>query len=74
MINWLKNCCSKLSSSYSNILIFNTLTGLRPDEACKSIMLIHERENNYLGRDPMILEHYRFPDIIRRTKKPTLAY
>jgi hypothetical protein len=39
MINWLKNCCSKLSSSYSNILLFNALTGLRPDEACKSIQL-----------------------------------
>jgi hypothetical protein len=33
MIGWLKNCCSNLSSSYSNIFLFNTLTGLRP-EAC----------------------------------------
>jgi Archaeal phage integrase len=70
MIEWLKNCCSKLSSSYSNILLFNTLTGLRPDEACKAIQLIQKEEDNYVRKDLMILEHYKFPDIfIRRTKK-----
>jgi hypothetical protein len=74
MIEWLKNCCSKLSSSCSNILLFNTLTGLRPDEACKTIMLIHKEEDNYVRRDLMILEHYRFPDIfIRRTKKAYIS-
>ena len=44
MITWLKDTYSKLLSSYGNILLFNTLTGLRPDEACKSIMLMHEQE------------------------------
>jgi hypothetical protein len=58
----------KLSSSYSNILLFNTLTGLRPEEACKAIQIIHREENTYVKRDTMILEGYRFPDIfIRRT-------
>jgi Archaeal phage integrase len=70
MINWLRNTLSILSSSYGNILLFNTLTGLRPDEACKAILLIHKEEGNYIRKDLMILEHYRFPDIfIRRTKK-----
>jgi hypothetical protein len=74
MIEWLKNCCSKLSSSYSNILLFNTLTGLRPDEACKSIILIQKEEDNYVRKDLMILEHYKFPDIfIRRTKKAYIS-
>jgi hypothetical protein len=74
MINWLKNCCSKLSSSYSNILLFNTLTGLRPDEACKSIQLIQKEEDNYVRNDLMILEHYKFPDtFIRRTKKAYIS-
>lgn len=40
MINWLKDVYSKLSPSYSNILLFNTLTGLRPDEACKAVQII----------------------------------
>jgi hypothetical protein len=70
MIEWLKNCYSKLRSSYGNILLFNTLTGLRPDEACKSIILIQKEEDNYVRKDLMILEHYKFPEIfIRRTIK-----
>jgi hypothetical protein len=70
MIEWLKDTCSKLCSSYGNILLFNTLTGLRPDEACKAIQIIQKEEDNYIRRDLMILEHYKFPDIfIRRTKK-----
>src|SRR5919197_2199124 len=36
MIEWLKDTCSKLCSSHDNILPFTTLTGLRPDEACKA--------------------------------------
>jgi hypothetical protein len=74
MINWLKNCCSKLSASYSNILLFNTLTGLRPDEACKAIQIIQKEGDNYVRKDLMILEHYKFPDIfIRRTKKAYIS-
>jgi intergrase/recombinase len=70
MMEWLKNCYSKLSLSYSNILLFNTLTGLRPDEACKAIQIIQKEEDNYVRKDLLILEHYKFPDIfIGRTKK-----
>jgi intergrase/recombinase len=70
MVSWLKNACSKLPKSYSNILLFDTLTGLRPDEACKSISLIQKEENNYLKKDVMMLEHFKYPNIfIRRTKK-----
>ena len=74
MINWLKDVYSKLSQSYGNILLFNTLTGLRPDEACKAVRIIQKEENNYVRKDLMILEHYKFPDIfIRRTKKPYIS-
>jgi Archaeal phage integrase len=74
MMEWLKNCCSKLSSSYSNILLFNTLTGLRPDEACKAIQIIQKEEDKYVRKDLMILEHYKFPDVfIRRTKKAYIS-
>jgi hypothetical protein len=73
MIEWLKNCCSKLSPHYSNILLFNTLTGLRPDEACKAIQII-KKEDNYVRKDLMILEHYKYPEIfIRRTKKAYIS-
>src|SRR4051795_11409473 len=70
MMEWLKNCCSKLSPSCINIFLFNALIGLRPDEACKAIILVH-KEDNYVRRDLMILEHYRYPDIFIRTTKKT---
>jgi hypothetical protein len=74
MINWLRNTLSILSPLYGNILLFNVLTGLRPDEACKAIQIIHEDRDNYIKKDSMILEHYKFPDIfIRRTKKAYIS-
>ena len=74
MINWLKDTCSKLPKSYSNILLYNTLTGLRPTEACQSISLIHSDLNNYLKDDTMVLEHYKYPHIfIRKTKKSYIS-
>ena len=75
MINWLKDVYSKLPSSYGNILLFNTLVGLRPNEACKAIILIQKEENNnYVRKDLMILEHFKFPHIfIRRTKKAYIS-
>ncbi|MGI8833327.1 MAG: integrase [Nitrososphaeraceae archaeon] len=71
MINWLKVAVSKLPARYGNLLLFDTLTGLRPDEACKSIILLKEKEQEgYLNPDTMILEHFRHPGIFfRRTKK-----
>jgi hypothetical protein len=69
MINWLKNTYSKLSKHYGNILLYNTLTGLRPDEACKSIVLFQKQRDNYLRKD-LKIEHFKYPDIfLRRTKK-----
>jgi integrase-like protein len=74
MINWLRNTLSILSSSYGNILLFNVLTGLRPDEACKAIQLIHKDGDRYVKKNSMILEHYRYHDIfIRRTKKAYIS-
>jgi hypothetical protein len=74
MINWLKNTYSKLSTPYGNILLFNTLTGLRPDEACNAIQIIQKEGDNYIRKDLMILEHYKYPDIfIRRTKKAYIS-
>ena len=74
MIAWLKDTCSKIPKSYANILIFNVLTGLRPDEACRSLNLIHTQASNYLNRQTMMLEHFRYPEIfIRRTKKAFIS-
>ena len=70
MISWLKNTVSQLSTSYGNILLYNVLTGLRPNEACLCLSLIHKGLDSYLSRESYILEHFKYPDIfIRRTKK-----
>jgi hypothetical protein len=74
MVEWLKNTYSKLSKHYGNILLYNTLTGLRPDEACKSIILFQKEIDNNLRKDLMVLEHFKYPDIfLRRTKKAYIS-
>jgi hypothetical protein len=71
MMDWLKGLISKLPESYSNIIIFNVLTGLRPSEACISISLIQQEHlESYYNKGKSLLEHFRYPELfIRRTKK-----
>ncbi|WP_179368320.1 integrase [Candidatus Nitrosotenuis sp. DW1] len=70
MIKWLKTCISTLPKADGNILIFCTLTGLRPTEACDSISLIHNDLDNYLNPKMMVLDHFKYPRLfLRRTKK-----
>jgi hypothetical protein len=74
MLSWLKNAIVQIPKPYANILIYNTLTGLRPAEACQSITLIQNDMQNYLKRDKMILEHYRYPaTYIRNSKKAFIS-
>jgi len=40
MIKWIKDVSAVLPQEYKNILLFNTLTGLRPDVAQYSLWLI----------------------------------
>jgi hypothetical protein len=70
MVNWLRNARSKLPSDAANVLMFNTLTGLRPTEAVLSIQLIKSEPEKYVNRETGMLEHFRYPDrFIRKTKK-----
>jgi intergrase/recombinase len=73
MIKWLKDTHSRLPRKYANMLLFNTLTGLRPSEACTAIGLIHTDSNNYINRSNHTLEHFRYPCFIRRTKKAYIS-
>jgi len=74
MVLWLKTAFHELPNNYGNILLYCTLTGLRPDEACNSIKLIHNNLDNYMNKKSMTLEHFRYPDIfIRRTKKAYIS-
>jgi hypothetical protein len=70
MVKWIKEATARLPKEYGNILFFNTLTGLRPDESQKALHLIKTRGNEYIDKDKGMLKHYQFPDtFFRQTKK-----
>ena len=74
MLKWVKDVCKQLPKYYGNILIYCSLTGLRPTEAFSSISLIKSDLDKYLDKDKMILEHIRYPEIfIRKTKKAYIS-
>ena len=70
MLKWIKDVIPILPKPQKNLIIFNTLTGLRPIEVSKCIALLHSDLEDYWNKDKGILEHYKFPnEFIRRTKK-----
>ena len=62
MVKWIKDAVNKLPREYGNIILFATLTGLRPDESYKAIDLIKTKPLEYVNND--MLMHYKFPKII----------
>jgi hypothetical protein len=71
---WLRDTMSKLPKKYGNILLYDALTGLRPEEACKSLALIHNDLEGYLNKKTWVLEHFKYPHLfIRRTKKAYIS-
>jgi hypothetical protein len=74
MMEYVKQVLAILPRSHANVIIFGTLTGLRPIEACKSVELIHTNLSDYLNSELLILEHFKWKDIfIRRTKKAFIS-
>ena len=74
MLIWLKKAYQTLPERYGNALLFNSLTGLRPTEACESIKIIESDEDEYLNEYATVLEHFRFPDIfIKRIKNAYIS-
>jgi intergrase/recombinase len=74
VIESVKAAAAVLPKERANILFFDTLTGLRPTEAIKSIHMIHTELDNYLNRERMVLEHFRYRNIfIRPTKNAFIS-
>jgi hypothetical protein len=74
MLKWVKDVCKQIPVHYANIMLYCTLTGLRPNEALSSIYLIKSDLHNYLDKDKMILEHVKYPQVfIRKTKKAYIS-
>ena len=74
MMKWIKDVTSVLPHDYKNILLFNTLTGLRSDEAQKSIWLIKSNGREYVDSERGMLKHYQFPSLfLRQTKNAYIS-
>ena len=69
MMEWIKGCVGKLSPKSGNMLLFNTMTGLRPDESINALSLIRTKPADYVDGKRMLLLHYRFPDLFLRMSK-----
>ncbi|TVP40187.1 integrase [Candidatus Nitrosocosmicus arcticus] len=73
MVDWIKLVIGKYPR-FRNILLFNTLTGLRPTEALESYNLLLSSSSSYISNDGKRLEHYKYPTIfLRRTKKAFIS-
>ena len=77
---WLEQVLEKISREYGCVLVFTALTGLRPSEAANSTKLIsnlHDigRLNDYLNRELLMLEHFRYGDLfLRRCKNAYISF
>ena len=70
MILWLKEAIAQLPKKYSNILLYATMTGLRPSECWNSIRLIQSDREVYVNNERSILCHYKYSEtFLRQTKK-----
>ena len=71
---WLRQVIKGLPKEYATVLVFDALTGLRPNEAITSCRLITElseknKLSSYLDKELMMLQHFRFPDLFLRKSK-----
>jgi hypothetical protein len=59
-----------------NIIKFDCLTGLRPAEAVESVRLINDPEHFavYFNKSRQALEHFRFKQFLRTTKKCYISF
>jgi intergrase/recombinase len=69
MLKWIKTSVAALPKECGNIILFTTLTGLRPDESYKAIELIKANSSQYVDRERMLILHYKFPEKFLRVSK-----
>jgi hypothetical protein len=61
MLEWLKSTLQKIPTQYGNILMFDALTGLRPNESTQSLRLLKSDPTNYFNPNNQTLEHFEHP-------------
>lgn len=74
MLAWVKKAIQSIPKSYGNVLVYETLTGLRPTEALLSVGLLKRDCDKYLNKERGMLEHFKYPHLfIRRTKRAYIS-
>jgi hypothetical protein len=76
---WLFNILSKLPLKYKTALVYQTLTGLRPNEACMSLKLLgvlkeQNKLSDYYDRDLKMLQHFRYKQFLRKSKNAYISF
>jgi hypothetical protein len=71
---WLDQALEVLPEPHGVVLVFNAVTGLRPEEGCNSTRLIGELGEtgslgDYFNKKLSMLEHFRYRDLFLRGNK-----
>jgi Archaeal phage integrase len=66
---WLAEALAKLPRRYGLVLVFQRLTGLRIQEACKAFTLLVQENEGYYDPTLMVLRHFQYPQLFLRKSK-----
>jgi hypothetical protein len=86
MLQWVREAIKVLPAAMGEIIKFNCMTGLRPNETIQAVRLLNstsssslsstpqKRGSIYYNQERQTLEHFRFPEIfLRRTKSAYIS-
>jgi len=76
---WLLNTLPVLPSKYRIALVYQTLTGLRPSEACMSLKLLgvlkdQGKLSNYYNQELRMLQHFKYEQFLRKSKNAYISF
>ena len=76
VVNWVLKMKEKLPFKFYFPIVFQALTGVRPQEAVISLNLIVEKGlDGYFNLELSTLEHFRFPELfLRKTKNLFISF
>jgi Archaeal phage integrase len=75
LLDKIRNMMQVLPTAMAVVVRHALLTGLRPAEACESVRLLNGHQmTNYYNPERQCLEHFRFPQFQRTTKKCYISY
>jgi hypothetical protein len=66
---WLAEATARLPPRYGFALVFQRLTGLRTQEACRALTLLVQKAEGYYDPELMALRHFQHPELFLRKSK-----